>query len=192
SYTMLVLGLFLGGYTVLMGVSKRWRNIGHITQCVVISLLVVALFYSLLWYLTGFNSASALMTAIDNQSKILPDLARSYPRTIFWDLFDFALGTGWISFLLAGLAVYRCACPVLLKRELQIILLALSQILAVAVTGLLQTETARVWIFMMPLLMIPVGLELRHWKFSYRIIAYFCLWLIFTAIYQNMIFIQTK
>src|SRR5215470_9302704 len=131
-------------------------------------------------------------TAINNQSRILLDLPRPYPQTIFWDLFDFALGAGWIGFLLAGLSVCRYAQPALFKRELQIILLALAQILAVAVAGLLQAEVARVWIFMMPLLMIPVGLELQHWKFSHRFIAYSCLWLILNTIYQNMIFIDTK
>ena len=110
----------------------------------------------------------------------------------FWDLFDFALGAGWIGCLLAGLSVCRYAQPAFLKRELQIILLALAQILAVAVAGLLQAEVARVWIFMMPVLMIPVGLELQNWKFSRRLIAYSCLWLILNAIYQNMIFNDTK
>ena len=44
-------------------------------------------------------------------------------------------------------------------------LLFLFQILTVAVSGLLRTETARVWIFLLPLLMFPIGNELARWRF---------------------------
>jgi hypothetical protein len=192
SYTLLVLGLFLGGLTGLLAISKFGRNSGFILQSALTALLVVTLSYGALWHLAGFRPVETFQTALGNQSKILLDLARSYPRTIFWDLFDFALGAGWIGVLLAGLSVYRSARAAPRGRDLQLSLLALGQFVGVAVTGLLQTETARVWLFMAPLLMIPVGLELQHWKFSQRVLAYFCLWMIFAAVHQNMTFIQIQ
>jgi len=36
-----------------------------------------------------------------------PAFDQIYPQTIFWDLYDFALGTGWISYLLVGFAILR-------------------------------------------------------------------------------------
>ena len=59
----------------------------------------------------------------------------------------------------------------------------------VAVTGLLQLETARVWNFMLPLLMIPVGLELGSWTNWQRIAVYATLCLATAAIAQNVKFI---
>jgi hypothetical protein len=57
-----------------------------------------------------------------------------------------------------------------------IVLLCLGQILVVAVGGLIPVETARVWLFMVPLLMLPVGLELSRWSSGGRMMVYVCLW----------------
>ena len=65
-------------------------------------------------------------------------------------------------------------------------LLFLFQILTVAVSGLLRTETARVWIFLLPLLMFPIGNELAGWRFFPRLAVYFCLWFLMSSVLQNM------
>lgn len=190
SYTMLTLGLFLGGYSVLAIVNQRGKNLGFVARCVAVSLGVVILCYGGLWLATGFDPLRTFTTAVEIQSKILLELGRPYPQTIFWDLYDFALGTGWISYPLAGFALLQRLRPMEWTRELQLSLLAVGQIVAVALTGLLQAEVARVWMPMLPLFMIPVGLELRDWKFGRRMAVYGCLWLALNAIYQNMIFIE--
>jgi hypothetical protein len=69
------------------------------------------------------------------------------------------------------------------------VLLALGQIILVACTGLLRCETARVWAFMLPLLMIPIGLELARWSPAARMGVFACLWLLTTALAQNMKFL---
>ena len=69
--------------------------------------------------------------------------------------------------------------------------LCVVQVLVVALTGLLQTETARVWAFMLPLWMVPVGLELARWTWRGRAVAYACTWLLLAAAVQNMIFVTT-
>lgn len=192
SYTLLVLGLFLGAYTVIKASGAWGRGIAHAAECAVVGLLVVAVFYTLLWYFTGFDAPRTFATALDNQSNILPQLQRHYPRSVLWDLYDFALGTGWISFLLVGLAIRRRAGSFPREPRLWIILSAVGQILVVACSGLMQAETSRVWLFMVPLLVIPIGLELRCWRFPHRMLTYFCLWLAFAAIHQNMVFVLNK
>ena len=57
-------------------------------------------------------------------------------------------------------------------------------------TGLIPAETARVWIFMMPIVMIPVGLELALWSFRPCLAVYVCLWFLMVAICQNMVFFR--
>jgi len=190
SYSFLVLGVFLGGYTILIAAQRDHDDaIRRIAVYAAVGLSTVVVIYGLLWSLTGFDPIATFRTALHDQSRNLRELARPYPRTIVWDLFDFALGTGWISVLLAVFAIDRSRSRGLSGRERWLIALALAQIVAVALTGLLQTETARVWLFMAPLLMIPVGLELQHWKKSHVLTAYGSLWLVLSAITQNMVFI---
>jgi hypothetical protein len=191
SYSLLVLGLFLAGYTILIATQGGGhdRIVRRMSACAGAGLAAVAVIYGLLWFLSGFDPIATFTTALHNQSRNLRLLARPYPRTIPWDLFDFALGTGWISVLLVGFAIDRARSAEIGRRERWLIVLVLAQIAAVAVTGLLQTETARVWLFMAPLLMIPVGVELQHWKRSHVLAAYAGLWLVTSAIVQNMVFI---
>jgi hypothetical protein len=132
------------------------------------------------------------MHQVDVLWKILwsmfPGPRHKLPGTIATDLYDFALGSGWISYILVG-------CSILSARENKrsgdfwIALLCVIQIVAVAVFGLLQTETARVWIFMLPLLVTPIGLELANWKPWKRVAVYAALLLLTAAMCQSMTFI---
>ena len=47
-------------------------------------------------------------------------------------------------------------------------------------------ETARVWNFMLPLLMVSAGLALRAWEPRWRLIAYAATWFATAAIAQNV------
>jgi hypothetical protein len=108
---------------------------------------------------------------------------RFLPETIPFDLTDFAMAAGWIGVLLAGYGLARRDGD---GRRLG--WLAVVQIVVVAGTGLLQGETFRVWLFLLPLLMLPIGLELRRWSRAQRTIAYACLLLLTFAVGQNMVF----
>jgi hypothetical protein len=142
----------------------------------------VAIYFAL-WLWSGYNPIRTLITGIHTHSvEETPILHRDWPRTIPFDLIDFALGTGWLCALLAIFYVARGTANPL-------ILLCLFQPIAVALTGLLQGETARVWIFMYPLLLVPAGLELRHWHPPARMAAFICLWLITVVLSQNMVFV---
>ena len=70
-----------------------------------------------------------------------------------------------------------------------VVLLCLGQVLLVAVAGLIPTETARVWLFMLPLLMLPVGLELSRWGTGGRMLVYGCLWGLMVLTCQNLVFL---
>jgi len=61
----------------------------------------------------------------------------------------------------------------------------------VALTGLLQTEASRVWLFMFPLLVLPIGLELTKWQPWGRMAVYAALLLLMVAMCQSMQFAST-
>jgi hypothetical protein len=116
---------------------------------------------------------------------------RRLPGTIPWDLYGFAMGSGWIGFLLAayyfgGLIFTRSA----VTPQARIAGLCVAQFVLEAMTGLIQGETERLWIFMMPMLMLPIGLELKNWSVAARMIAFGALLLLTTVICQNIVFLE--
>jgi hypothetical protein len=146
-------------------------------------------FYLLLWLVTGFNPVATFFEAWKNQQLFVARhaAARKYPLTVPFDLLDFLLGAGWISLLLIAMTVLRTRRG---DAHFALVLLCIGQVVFVALAGLLQAETARVWCFMMPLWLLPAGLELESWDRRHAVAALATLWLITAAIGQNMVLIS--
>jgi hypothetical protein len=58
----------------------------------------------------------------------------------------------------------------------------------VGLLGLIRCETARVWTFMLPMLMLPVGLELARWEFRWRTTVFAALFILTVAMWHSMTF----
>jgi hypothetical protein len=142
-------------------------------------------FYVLLRMITGFNAVATFAEAWLNQGLFVARhaAARQYPRTVPYDLLDFLLGAGWISVILIAFALTR-------RQHRALICICIAQPIFVALTGHVQTETARVWVFMLPLWAVPIGLELEAWPRRWVVVPFLCLWLLAAVIGQNMIFIS--
>src|SRR4029079_11807558 len=95
---------------------------------------------------------------------------RPYPIHVVFDVLDFALASGWISFVLVAFFLLGDSRVAASSRH--VAFLALGQILVTAVLGIVPGETARTWTLMLPLLMIPVGLELARWSSGSRAAGY--------------------
>ncbi len=228
THATIILALPLLLLTLLYAWPPRQSELGKAAVAGVIAVGAFALFYALLWLLTGFDAIATFRHVLANQSRNVSALARPWPGTIFWDLVDFSLTSGWLGapitamyFIRAsnlirpanparvgvagenlpasglssparhdagGALASRRAGAVGLKN-VAVALAALSPIAAVAVTGALQAEAARLWLFLLPLLAIPVGLELSKWTLPMRLTAYACLWFLLAVIVQNIQFI---
>jgi len=188
TYLPAVLAIFLGAYTLIR---FRKGNGTRILLLIVIALTSFAVFYVVLWLLTGFNPIATFAACWHNSQETLREmtaqgyLPRKLPGTIPWDLYDFIRGSGWISAFLLG-------CYILTgwrdTANWRLSLLCVLQFIAVAVLGLIQCETSRVWMFMLPLLMIPIGLELSQWPFAARLATYFALLAITAVMCQSTVF----
>ncbi|HUB24449.1 MAG TPA: hypothetical protein VL992_03390 [Tepidisphaeraceae bacterium] len=186
TFNFLMMGIFVAGYAAVIICQHRGSRAvsTFLRQSAVIIGIVVAA-YGLLWLWCGYNPIETLLTGIHtHHTEETPILHRDWPTTIPFDLTDFALGMGWVCVLLAVYYLVRSW-----RRPDLLVLLCLLQPIAVAITGLLATETARVWIFMMPLVMVPAGLELRFWRTWERMIVMSCLWVITVVLSQNMVFV---
>ena len=207
SYSLLVLGFSLALYAVFFVRERPWQNGVIAVKHVFVALGTFAGLYGVFWLFTGFDPVETFRQSLANQAVLAARLDRPYPQSIFFDLTDFALGSGWISVILTFFFLWRKTVgtnadddaetgsesgesrPMSGSRHdpsLAMSLLFLFQILTVAVSGLLRTETARVWIFLLPLLMFPIGNELAGWRFFPRLAVYFCLWFLMSSVLQNM------
>lgn len=183
----------------LLGVTVRARpklEISRIALHAALAIACVAVLYFLFWLATGFDPIATFISAWKTEHIKMAQWCadtgrppRRLPGTIWWDLVSFAMGSGWIGILLA---IYyflpgdrRADRP----GQFRIALLCAAQILIVALVGILPGETVRYWMFMLPMLMLPVGLELSRWPHGWRIAAYGALLVLSTVICQSMIFI---
>jgi len=198
SYTLLVLGIALGGMTLV------WlRRGGRLRTAATLTAIAIGTFlgaYAVLWLSTGFNPISALRTALEMQYRYLPLLHRPWPRTIPFDILDFCLGAGWVPVVLVLTSFCGAPPPAAASagegagapHGRAILLWGLATPLTVALTGLIQAETARVWIFMLPLLMMPAGVELSRWPLRQRFAVHVVMIAVTFALYANMTFIGTS
>jgi hypothetical protein len=188
TFNLLVLGVFVAGYAAWLMTEQCDRAPSVALTALRQAAIVIAAslaFYAVLWLWCGYNPVSTLITGITNHQQDMPATHRVWPTTVPFDLTDFCLGMGWVCPLLA--AFYLVSHPRSPRRGL--IWLCLFEPIAVAVSGQLQAETARVWIFIMPLVLVPAGLELARWRPAARMAALGCLWLLMAVLSQNMVFV---
>lgn len=191
SYIFLIFGLFFVVYLLAWAIDHGPRPASRAMMRLLTATAVCAALYGLLWVTTGFDPIRTFIVIAKAQTDALTELMRPFPQHIFDDLLDFALGAGWIAFLLAGLLLLRWQGDAVTGRQPRhrLVQVALLQIGVVAAAALLPGESARLWMLLLPLLMAPVGFELTNWSPRQRAIVYACLWLVMVAICQNMTFI---
>jgi hypothetical protein len=217
TYNLLTLGAFLALYALWFACRNFRAHAVRVVIHMAIGVAVVAAFYLGLWLWAGFDSIGsykfAQQEAIDVWDELhhgniseesipagpTPEMQRPWKKAIFFDLLDFAMSTGWISYLLVGYFFARKLStdadrtePLFVRPNVRraISWMVVLQVLIVDLTGLLRTETARQFIFMTPLLMYPIGLELERWRYEARLVVYGCLWLLMTVVSQNMMFLR--
>ncbi len=152
TYNFLVLGIFLGSLALLkLGSSRQDRS----TFIACLSLVAtIVIFYLALWRITGFDPISTMGSALANEHRTKVVLDRLRIHSQFWDLFDdFSLASAHLGIPLSLMYVFSRAT----RREKFIPILALLQILVVDLIEVLPFETTRVWLFLLPMLLISAG-----------------------------------
>lgn len=182
TYNLLVLGALLAAISVR-------RDFVSVIKLAAIAIGACVLSYAALWLVTGFDPIATFRAALANQNALLAKYAdhRPYPATIWFDLVDFALGVGWIVLIPVVFGLIRMWRERSELVRLSIYAVALPML--IAIVALLQSETSRVWIFMMPLLFLPAAFEMSRWTKSQRAIVFATMLLIALAVGHNMVFL---
>jgi hypothetical protein len=184
SFNILVIGIFLFGYALIAS-ERSPQTIG---KCATISLTSCICIVALFWLITGYNPIATFISAWADQHKLLAQYKdqRPYPDTVWNDLFTFALGSGWISYLLAAYCIVGCIRNGWNSRQTRIVMLVIAQLVFLAGSALLASETERVWNFLLPLLMVPIAIELTSWRSPARLAALCCAAVVLAAECRNL------
>jgi hypothetical protein len=178
SYSLLVIGVFC----VLLALFRR--SLRDVAMASAIAGITILAAYGLFVLATGYPAMATFRAALDQQRRILPLLHRPFPQTIPWDVLDFALGTGWAPLFAAVLFLARRE-----RSELRPLVIAgLLTAPIVMITGLMQSETSRVFVFLMPFVALAAALELAHWQPRARLLVAATMVLVTVSLYANMRF----
>lgn len=193
AYNLLVIGafpLFSAIAFLLRGQAAvdKWRIV------VSASLLAVgttAFCYLGLFWATGFNPLFSLQRALNENASILAVVQRPYGFYVVYNFYEFFLGSGIITIPLLAFYVQRTLGGARQSVEDHVVLshLGFLTIIAVDLTGLLRSEATRIWLFLQPLIVIPVGLELMRLSAAHRQAVLLMLWINLVVIKSNMRFI---
>ncbi|HTL30175.1 MAG TPA: hypothetical protein VL282_13175, partial [Tepidisphaeraceae bacterium] len=189
TFNVLVIGAFLAAFAIIGTELPPRRALARAAKHAAIAIGTCFILLTILWAMTGYNALAVFQTAWQLQHRLLAlnPGTRPYPWTVIFDLWDFALGCGWILFVLAIFGLVRSARGDGWSNSTTKVLFACAAMpLLVALTHLLPGETARVWGFLLPFVLLPAAYELAHWTVTGRIVALACLWLALATISQNI------
>jgi hypothetical protein len=187
SYTLFTLAPFVVFQMLLIDrPAKPIRALGRLLLAVAVGF---AIFYGICWAAARFDPVATFISALKNQHALLAAhrADRPYPQTILFDLTDFALAMGWVGAAIIVLGLSRANTRSIGPRRRWLLMACALQPVIVAISGTLQSETLRVWNFMLPLMAIVAGIELAHWTPRSRMAAYGAMFLVLLAIGQNLI-----
>jgi hypothetical protein len=187
SYSLLTLAPFAAIQALLITMPPR--PLAILPRLVLAFAAGLSAFYAVLWAGTHFDPLATFLSAWNNQHRLLAAhrSERPYPATILFDLTDFALAMGWIGAVIAIMGFCRAALDRAMESSARWLLAAcIIQPVVVAVSGTLQSETLRVWNYMLPLMAIAAGFELALWKPQARAMAYGAMFIVLLAIGQNL------
>jgi hypothetical protein len=193
AYNLLTIGAFLLYYSLWWWWREGRTGTAAFTaiRAAAVSLIAAASLYLVLWAATGYNLPAALRHALALQDATARWLNRPYIVFILPDLYDFALAAGIIAIPILWIHLSK------LREEFKknpnrmaLTLIGLATIVTVDVSGLLRGETARVWLFLQPLLVVPVALELARLRWTWRLPILTLQWWLLVLIKAKMSFIE--
>lgn len=192
AYNLLTIGAFL----VLHAGALLWRRpdrrgtLKLILRTSAVAMGVWAGLLLLFHLATEYRPVASFASALDTQARLADSHGRPWLACVLFDPYDFALGAGIMAAPLALIFAGRTLRSVgPLTRAEGLSLLGFATIAVVDVSGLLRAETARVWLFLQPFIVIPAALVLARWRTSDRAAFFALQWLIVVVLKTKMAFV---
>ncbi|MBC8449563.1 MAG: glycosyltransferase family 39 protein [Chloroflexi bacterium] len=183
TFTVAFLSLFLGLLFLLLWLRGPGRRVRRLWALMAMGVMVV-ICYFVLAVSTGFNVLACFQRAWElNQTSIA--VLRPYDYWLVGNLVAYAAWLGFASWPLLGAQlrqmVQRCCRGGLLQGSEAMLLAAVGTALIWDLSGLIRGEVGRVWLFLVPTLVIPAARRLAAWlaEVRSRIPLYVCASLLF-------------
>jgi hypothetical protein len=168
TYKLLVVGAPMLLYGLASLARRRWARDALVRALVAgaLALATAAAAHVALAAATGYDPIRSFLRAAENERSFVDP---PYLVCLGFDLYDFFLGAGMMTFPLVVLHLRRAWAGTGADRTAwRATAVGLASILVIDSTGLLQGETARLWMFLQPLVVVPAGLELARWAVAER------------------------
>jgi hypothetical protein len=191
AYNLLATGAFLLYFGLYFLSRERWapstwKTVGRTAA---VALGGAAALYALLWAATGYNPVLSFIHALRVQGDLASRVDRPWFPCAVFDLYDFFLGSGMVAAPLLLLFFQRSFEEFEWGRaDLVLSLIGLASLLTVDLSGLLRAETARVWMFLQPLVLVPAARELLRFDARGRAAVFGVQWLIGVALKCSLSF----
>ena len=187
AYNLLVLGTFLVLSSVhfLLRHHITMKKLSRLAAATMIAISVLAASFLFLYFFAGYQSIEAFRSAMT----FVEDRPHSVAR--WWNLYDFCLGAGYLIPLLSLRSIGRAfrSRESLTSRASIHTLIGLMTILVVNFTGVLDWETARIWLFLQPLVVVPAAVELGRCTYRNQLFIMALQWVILAVIKVNVLFV---
>ena len=191
AWNLLAIGVFVALYSIY----HVWRQdcagpaLHTLAKTAALGVVGVVVAYLLLWSMTGYNPLRSFVHALDEQAaRALPD--RPWLSCIVFDLYDFLLGSGMLMAPLLYLFLRHAHSRLGFDAAaLALAWIGLATILLIDVSGLLRAETARVWLFLQPFVIVPAALALSGFARPARSTLLALQWIIVAALIGRVAFI---
>lgn len=194
AYNVLAIGvlmLMLAASRVLSANDRR-RAVTEIAIAAAVSLMALVVLHLAFHALTGYRPIASFRHALDVQAHELGRLHRAYLPSIFVDLYGFfVLGAGAVA---APLIVAGVAESLRRKegepRTPPYALIGVAAVLIVDLTGLLPGESARVWAFLYPFVLLPMGIAVADLAPRRQLALLAVQWLFLATVKANILFVS--
>lgn len=193
AYNLLSVGAFFVYYAAWWLWRQGWTKpaLLALARISAIAAITYAGLQLLLSLATGYNAVASFRAALASQRIYEAAWHRPYAIFALVDPYDFFLGAGIIALPLVIFYWWGARKefdPA--RKDIALSLIGLATILTIDLTGILRGEASRVWLFLQPLLVVPVGLQLARFRGRLLLAIVSLQWLIVAALRAKMTFIR--
>jgi len=193
AYNLLLAGVFMAYYGLywLWRQKWTWPAAALLLRTSGVAVGVCTGLHAALWLASGYNPIASFRHALSTQARFAADMKRPYAIFALLDPYDFFLGAGIIALPILVLHLQRLLKRFDAKRtDTALTLIGLGTILTVDLSGLLRGEVARVWLFLQPLVVVPVAGELSRLSWPWRLSIFALQWWIVACLKAKMSFVS--
>jgi hypothetical protein len=194
AYNLLATGAFmlLFGAVHLAQQHGRAQALGNLLAAAALAMSVFLCLHGLLWLLTGYDAPASFLHALKIQGQLVAWYKRPWWPSVFFDLYDFFLGSGMLALPLLilffrGGGAFR---QVYAQSPRTLAIIALASIFIVDVSGLLRCEASRVWLFLQPFAIVPAAFVLGRFDWRARAAVFALQWFIIVVLISKISFVS--